>query len=59
LLQTAKAEGDIPTGLLYLDMNTRDLHELMGTVKEPLNRLSESVLYPGAGTLEAINESFR
>lgn len=59
LLQTAKHEGSIPTGLLYLDMKTRDLHELMGTVKEPLNRLSESVLYPGDGVLEAINASFR
>jgi 2-oxoglutarate ferredoxin oxidoreductase subunit beta len=59
LLQTAKTEGSIPTGLLYLDMNTRDLHELMGTVKEPLNRLTESALYPGDGTLDSINASFR
>ncbi|MBX2926924.1 MAG: 2-oxoacid:ferredoxin oxidoreductase subunit beta [Saprospiraceae bacterium] len=59
LIQTSRTNGEIPTGLLYLDTHTRDLHEVMGTVKEPLNALTEKELCPGAGVLKEINDSFR
>ncbi|HRD79997.1 MAG TPA: 2-oxoacid:ferredoxin oxidoreductase subunit beta [Saprospiraceae bacterium] len=59
LLQTAKSAGDIPTGLLYLDMNTRNLHDLMKTAKKPLNSMNESELCPGGAVLEGINAGFR
>ncbi len=59
LLQTAQVEGSIPTGLLYLDMRTGNLHELIGTVEQPLNQLGEKELCPGRKVLEGINESYR
>ena len=59
LLQTARVEGSVPTGLLYLDMRTGDLHELIGTVEKPLNRMGEEELCPGSAVLEQINDSFR
>lgn len=59
MLQNAKAEGTIPTGMLYLDMNTRDLHDLIHTVPQPLNSLREEALCPGQAVLEEINASYR
>ena len=58
-LYAAKAKGEILTGLLYIDQDSRDLHELERTVNRPLNQLQETDLNPGAAALEAINESFR
>lgn len=59
LLQQAKVEGAIPTGLLFLDMKTQDLHELMQTVETPLNRLGEAELCPGSAVLAEINAGYR
>ncbi len=59
LLHQARVEGSIPTGLLFLDMQTQDLHEVMQTVKTPLNQLGELELCPGSAVLEAINAGYR
>jgi 2-oxoglutarate ferredoxin oxidoreductase subunit beta len=58
-LATAKAAGEILTGLLYIDTDTQDLHELEGTVTTPLNALAEAELCPGSGALEGVNNLFR
>jgi len=58
-LQARHAAGEIVTGLLYLDENPEDIHTHLNTVSSPLNTLRESDLCPGAGALEAINESYR
>lgn len=58
-LQKAKAEGDILTGLLYIDPKSRGLHDLMKTSKRPLNSLQEADLCPGSEVLEGINAGFR
>jgi 2-oxoglutarate/2-oxoacid ferredoxin oxidoreductase subunit beta len=55
----ARAKGDILTGLLYLDSDTQDLHDLLNTVDTPLNELKEQDLCPGMAALEAINQSLR
>jgi len=53
------AAGEIVTGLLYLDENPEDIHTHLNTVSSPLNTLRESDVCPGAGALDAINESYR
>ena len=51
--------GEVLTGLLYLDPDASDCHEILGTVDTPLNELNEAELCPGNEALAAINESFR
>ena len=58
-LQSTKRAGNILTGLLYIDPESKDLHDIINTVDTPLNQLTEKDLYPGDGVLEALNESFR
>lgn len=58
-MQRAKQKGEILTGLLYLDENSRDLHELINTTATPLNRLSEMELNPGSEALAKLNASLR
>jgi 2-oxoglutarate ferredoxin oxidoreductase subunit beta len=47
------------TGLIYLDPESKDLHDLMETVDTPLNSLREADLNPGTAALQRINQSFR
>ena len=54
-----KAMGEIVTGLLYVDPAPEDLHDHLGTVATPLNRLDDSVLCPGAAALDRINAALR
>jgi 2-oxoglutarate/2-oxoacid ferredoxin oxidoreductase subunit beta len=56
---THMAKGEIVTGLLYLDPHAEDLHESLGTLPGPFNRLGAAELCPGAATLERINAGLR
>ncbi|MCH2022497.1 MAG: 2-oxoacid:ferredoxin oxidoreductase subunit beta [Saprospiraceae bacterium] len=58
-LAEAKENGQILTGLLYIDTESQDLHTINNTVDIPLNQLKEKDLCPGSKTLEKINEGFR
>lgn len=58
-LQEAKSKGEILTGLLYIDPESKELHDMMGTTDTPLNSLKEKDLCPGSETLEVINQSMR
>ncbi|HEY0429415.1 MAG TPA: 2-oxoacid:ferredoxin oxidoreductase subunit beta [Pyrinomonadaceae bacterium] len=58
-VQSAKAKNEILTGLLYLNNDSQDLHELLRTSDRPLNTLTESELCPGSEILDTINASFR
>jgi 2-oxoglutarate ferredoxin oxidoreductase subunit beta len=58
-LQSHQAMGEIVTGLLYVDPAARDLHDYLGTVETPLNRLGDADLTPGAAALAAVNQSLR
>jgi 2-oxoglutarate ferredoxin oxidoreductase subunit beta len=59
VLKTAHEKNEILTGLIYINEQSRDLHEILKTSDTPLNRLDESVLTPGADILEKLNSSFR
>ena len=58
-LQERAVEGEIVTGLLFVEQESEDLHTHLGTVETPLNELGESELCPGAGALAKINASLR
>jgi 2-oxoglutarate ferredoxin oxidoreductase subunit beta len=58
-LQERQAAGEIVTGLLYFDPQAQDMHDYLNTVEEPLNRLGEEALVPGAAALEKFNASLR
>jgi len=55
----AQQEGEVVTGLLYVDPDASDCHEILDTVETPLNALGEEELCPGSDALERINASFR
>ena len=56
-IQEYEARGKILTGLLYIDPDSSDLHEILGTFKRPLRDLTENELCPGSRALDAINAS--
>ncbi len=58
-LYEAKSTGEILTGLIYIDVNSADLHNILKTVETPLNQLAERDLSPGNEALGKINASFR
>jgi 2-oxoglutarate ferredoxin oxidoreductase subunit beta len=58
-LQLHAAQGQIVTGVLYLDREAEDLHQHLNTTEIPLNALSEKELCPGSAALEKINASMR
>jgi 2-oxoglutarate ferredoxin oxidoreductase subunit beta len=58
-VQVMQDEGEIATGLLYVDPKASDLHAALHTVAQPLNELDEAALCPGAPTLAKINASLR
>lgn len=59
LIAQRHAQGEIATGLLYVDPEAGDLHAHLNTVDSPLNTLGVAELSPGAGVLAKINASLR
>lgn len=55
----SEQKGEILTGLLYVDSDPCDLHDIIKTTEKPLNSLKESALCPGDQVLSSINQSFR
>jgi 2-oxoglutarate ferredoxin oxidoreductase subunit beta len=58
-LQKARANGEILTGLLYVNTDFKDLHATLNTSKKPLNTLTEKELCPGSEALADINAGLR
>jgi 2-oxoglutarate ferredoxin oxidoreductase subunit beta len=58
-LEAHRAQGEVVTGLLYVDESEQDLHTAQRTVAKPLNALSDAELVPGAAALEAVNAALR
>jgi 2-oxoglutarate ferredoxin oxidoreductase subunit beta len=58
-LQQRKAEGEIVTGLIFVDPDPDDLHGHLGTVGGPLNVLDDAALCPGAAALDKVNAALR
>lgn len=58
-MEKHRVAGDILTGLIYLDKDSRDLHDVIQTTRRPLNTLNEDDLCPGNQMLKNINASLR
>jgi 2-oxoglutarate/2-oxoacid ferredoxin oxidoreductase subunit beta len=58
-LQTHQAQGELVTGLLYVDPDATDLHAALNTSAKPLNALGAEALCPGVSALAKLNASFR
>ncbi len=58
-LQERQAENEIVTGLLYIDEQRAEMHELSETTDTPLVDVSHDKLCPGQSSLQALQERFR
>jgi 2-oxoglutarate/2-oxoacid ferredoxin oxidoreductase subunit beta len=58
-LEEAKQSSQVLTGLLYLDTDSHNTHEMINTSDRPLNSMTEEDLCPGSDILEALNEALR
>jgi len=58
-VEAHRMKGEVVTGLLYVQEDPSDLHEMQDTVDVPLNTLGDDVLVPGSAALEKFNESMR
>lgn len=58
-VQNARAKNEILTGLLYMNSNSVDLHELIQTSDRALNSLGKEDLCPGSEALKDINADLR
>jgi 2-oxoglutarate ferredoxin oxidoreductase subunit beta len=58
-IEEHRHSGNILTGLLYMDKDSQDLHDVLQTSQRPLNQLEEGDLCPGNQMLKNINASLR
>jgi 2-oxoglutarate ferredoxin oxidoreductase subunit beta len=58
-VQRLQAEGELPTGLIYVNPEARNLHHQMKLPAGALNRLDETDLCPGAHALSRVNAGLR
>jgi len=54
-----QARGEVVTGLLFVDPESRDHHAVLGTVREPLWDLPFDELCPGSEALDALMANYR
>lgn len=58
-LQDSREQGQILTGLIYINTDEPDFHEVMSLGSTPLNQLSQQTLCPGNEALQSLNDAFR
>jgi 2-oxoglutarate/2-oxoacid ferredoxin oxidoreductase subunit beta len=58
-LQEHHGNGEVVTGLLYVDESVADMHELNKTVPVALSKLPYEKLCPGSAALDRLQEDFR
>ena len=54
-----QAEGEVVTGLLFIEEECCDMHEVAGTVDQPLTQIPIDHLVPGSEALSDLMRSFR
>jgi len=54
-----QGEGNVVTGLLYVNESAPDMHELANSSELPMSQIPFEALCPGAAALAKINASFR
>jgi len=58
-LQERQAEGEVVTGLLYVDPDAEDLNQRIDLIDRPLNELGATELCPGSAAIDTINAGLR
>ncbi len=58
-LRSSENAGEIITGLLYIDNETGDMHDLSGSVDQPLAKLPFEELNPGSEKLASLMGRYR
>jgi len=58
-LHIAKAKGEVLTGLIYINPESKTYHNVKNTCDKPLNTLTEKDLVPERKAMTEINNSFR
>ena len=58
-LHEHQKRGEIVTGLLYIDEDQREMHDISHTVSEALRDLPHAQLCPGAAALDEIQDLYR
>jgi len=58
-IRKAANSGTVATGLLYIDEQQQDLHDLLESDPRPLNAIPMTELCPGSAALAAINARFQ
>ena len=58
-IRERRSRGEIATGLLYVDENAPDVHELNNTTEQALNSVPFDRLCPGSDELARMQQSFR
>ena len=58
-VQSMQEKGEIATGLLYVDPDAVECHDILETSQRPLNSLDEADLCPGNEALQQINAAYR
>ena len=58
-IQKHQAQGEVVTGLLYVDPDASDLHTALRTPAKALNTMQAAELCPGVAALDRINHSLR
>jgi 2-oxoglutarate ferredoxin oxidoreductase subunit beta len=58
-VRACQKRGEVATGLLFLDESGPDMHEVNGTVEEPLIDVPYEELCPGSAALSALMDEFR
>ena len=58
-LEEHQGKGEVVTGLLFVDENVPDLHEMNATPDMPLTRIPYEKLCPGTAALDKLQGAFR
>lgn len=58
-IRERQRNGEVPTGLLYVEPQTEDMHALENTAPTPLRDIPFEQLCPGSDALDALMEDFR
>jgi 2-oxoglutarate/2-oxoacid ferredoxin oxidoreductase subunit beta len=58
-IQERQAQGEVVTGLLYVDADPEDLHAHLNTRPGAFNRMGETELCPGSVALDKLNAGLR
>ena len=58
-IRRLQSQGEVVTGLLYIDQSASDMHTVNRTVDTPLTSLPYEQLCPGSAALDALQDEYR